>query len=117
MNEYYIAIFINISLYSCLVIRHESTILLYSYPFRIEKTSDPNSYSSNIRSVFVFDNIRIRIRIRFKNMETDVGRSLSDPHPIRFHPYKQTRARRAKYFFQRAGRVVTISEALYYYAP
>jgi hypothetical protein len=83
---HYINIFISLSFYSWLIIRHESIIFLYLYPLRIEKTSDPYSYSSNIRSEFVFGNIRIRIRIRFGNMETDMGRALSDPHPIRFHP-------------------------------
>jgi hypothetical protein len=83
---HYISIFITILLFNWLIIWHESIISLYSYPLRIEKTSDPYSYSSNIRSEFVFVNIRIRIRIRFKNMETDMGRALSDPHPIRFHP-------------------------------
>ena len=52
----------------------------------LKKISDPYSYLNNIRSEFVFDKIRIRIRIRFDNMETDMGRALSDPHPIRFHP-------------------------------
>ncbi len=81
---HYISIFIALPLYSWLIIRHESIISLYSYPLRIEKTSDPYSYSSNIRSEFVFGNIRIHIRIRFKNVETDMERALSDPHPIRF---------------------------------
>jgi hypothetical protein len=83
---HYISIFISLKFYCWLIIRHESIISLYSYPLRIEKSSDPYSYSSNIRSEFVFDNIRIRIRIRFENMETEMGRALSDPHPIRFHP-------------------------------
>jgi hypothetical protein len=83
---YYISIFISLPLYNWLIIRDESIVSFYSHPFRIEKTSDPYLYSSNIRSEFVFVNIRIRIRIRFKNMETDMGRALSDPHPIRFHP-------------------------------
>jgi hypothetical protein len=61
-----------------------SLLFYYSYPFHIDKASDP--YSNNIRSAFVFNNIHIHIRIHFKNMETDMGRALSDPHPIRFHP-------------------------------
>jgi hypothetical protein len=58
-----------------------SLIFRYSYPFRIEKTSDPHPYSNSIRTAFVFDNIRIRIRIRFENAKTDMGRALSDPFP------------------------------------
>jgi hypothetical protein len=61
-------------------------LFYYSYPFHIDKTSDLYSYSNNIRSAFVFDNIHICIHIRFKNMKMDMGRALSDPHPIRFHP-------------------------------
>ena len=85
-NMHYITIFISPPLYYKLIITHKPIISLYSYPLRIEKTSDPYSYLSNIRSEFVFGNIRIRIRIRFENVETDMGRALSDPHPIRFHP-------------------------------
>jgi hypothetical protein len=64
-----------------------SPLLCYSYPFHIDKTSDPYLYSNNICPAFIFDNIRIPIRICFKDMKLDVGRALSDPHPIRFHPY------------------------------
>jgi hypothetical protein len=63
-----------------------SLLFYYSYLFHIDKTSDLYSYSNNIRSAFVFNNIRIRIRICLKNMETDMERTLSDPHPIHFHP-------------------------------
>ena len=45
--------------------------------------SVPNQ--ENIRAASISDNIRIRIRIRFVNMKTEVVRALSDPHPIRFH--------------------------------
>jgi hypothetical protein len=34
-----------------------------------------------IRSTFASDNIRIHIFIHFENMETDVGRALSDLFP------------------------------------
>jgi hypothetical protein len=81
---HYINIFISLSFYSWLIIRHESIISLYLYPLRIEKTSGPYSYSSNIHSEFVFSNIHIHIC--FENMETDMVRALSDPHLIRFHP-------------------------------
>jgi hypothetical protein len=64
-----------------------SLLFYYSYPFHIDKISDMYSYSNNIRSAFVFDNIHIRICIHFKNMKTEMGRALSDPHPIHFHPY------------------------------
>ena len=83
---HYITIFISPLLYCRLIITHQPIIIFYSYPLRIDKTSNPYSYSINIRSVFVFGNIRIRIRIRFENVETDMGKALSDPHPIRFHP-------------------------------
>jgi hypothetical protein len=53
-----------------------SLLLYYSYPFQIDKTSDPYSYSSNIRFAFTFDNIHIRIRFRFKKMKTDIERTL-----------------------------------------
>jgi hypothetical protein len=65
-------------------------LFYYSYPFHIDKTSDAYSYLNNIRSAFVFKNIRIRIRIHFKNVKTDMGRALSDPHPIHFHPSKHS---------------------------
>jgi hypothetical protein len=85
---HYISLVSSLPFYSWLIIRHKFIISLYSYALRIEKTSDSYLYSTKIRSEFVFGNIRIRIRIRFANMETDMGRALSDPHPIRFHQTK-----------------------------
>jgi hypothetical protein len=59
-----------------------SVLFYYLYPFCIGKISDPYSYSNNIHSAFVFDNIRIRICIHSKNMKTDMGK-LSDPYMMR----------------------------------
>jgi hypothetical protein len=63
-----------------------SLLFYYSYSFRIDKTSDLYSYLNNIRSAFIFDNIRICIHIHFKNMKTVMEKALPDPHPIHFHP-------------------------------
>jgi hypothetical protein len=41
-------------------------LFYYLYPFYIDKTSNPYSYSNNMRFAFVLDNICIRIRIHFK---------------------------------------------------
>jgi hypothetical protein len=85
-TTHYISILISLLFYSWVIIRHES-IFLYLYPLRIKKTSDPCSYSSSICFKFLFGNICIRFRIRFLNMKMYMKRALSDPHPIRFHPY------------------------------
>jgi hypothetical protein len=63
-----------------------SLLFYYSYLFRIDKTSYLFSYLNIIRSAFIFNNIRIRIRIHFKNMKTDMEKALPAPHPIHFHP-------------------------------
>jgi hypothetical protein len=44
-------------------------LFYYSYPFHIQKTSNLYSYSNNICSAYVFNNICIRIRICYKNMK------------------------------------------------
>jgi hypothetical protein len=60
-------------------------LLCYSYMFQIKKTSDPCPYSTNIHSVFVFDNIYIYIRIHFKKYIIERGKDTiqfaSDPFP------------------------------------
>jgi hypothetical protein len=78
-------IFISLQFYSWFMIRHESIISLYSYLLRIEKTSDPYLYSSNVRSKFVYGNIRIHICFRFENMKTDMGRTLYEYYVQKIH--------------------------------
>jgi hypothetical protein len=78
-----------------LTLRYESIIIFYSYLSQIQKTSSPNSYSSHISSVFLFDNIRIRIH--FENMKTNMKMALSGPHTIRFHPRSHWQV--IKFFF------------------
>ena len=85
----YYALYQYIYLSTIIKLAHYNTWVYYFLVFVSApnwKISDPYSYLNNIRSEFVFDNIRIRIRIRFENVETDMGMALSDPHPIRFHP-------------------------------
>jgi hypothetical protein len=76
----YIIYLLLIILYTWLTILYKS-IICYSYPFRIEKTADPYSYSSINHSAFIFDNIHIRICIHFENMKTNMGREISNPFP------------------------------------
>jgi hypothetical protein len=77
----------------CYIIIHLTHYKIRFYNFVIhicfvfDKTFDSYLYSTNIRSIFIFDNIRIRIHICFENTKRDMKRALSDPHPIRFHPY------------------------------
>jgi hypothetical protein len=77
ITMHYISKFISLTFYEWLIIRHEFIISLYLYLLQIEKTSNSYSYLSNIRSKFMFGNIRIRIH--FKIMETDMGMALSYP--------------------------------------
>jgi hypothetical protein len=62
------------------------SVFCYSYPFQIEKISDPHMYLSNIRFTFLFNNISTRIHICFEKYKNRYGkgivRSVSDPFPI-----------------------------------
>jgi hypothetical protein len=60
-------------------------ILVYyvviSIHLKWKKISDLHLYSSNIRSAFIFNNIRIHVYIRFENMKTNIKRAISNPLP------------------------------------